>query len=269
MKGLIADIQRYSIHDGPGIRTTVFLKGCNLYCPWCHNPETQSAQPEELFFQDLCVGCGHCAEGCPTGARKQCGTWMGSGELMTLLGHDRPFYGRDGGVTFSGGEPLLQAAFVAETAALCQPAGLSVCIQTALCVPKDALMTTIPYTDLYLTDVKVLDEWQRYTGGDPAVLEENLLILRERQKRVWFRIPAVHGVNDTPGELEAISGLLKRFSFAERVDTLPIYGHAARKYHALKREQSDKWFTKEPDRVAEEMAKQLTSMTGIRVMAMG
>lgn len=268
MKGFIADIQRYSIHDGPGIRTTVFLKGCNLYCPWCHNPETQSPLQEEMFFRDSCVGCGHCAEGCPTGARKQSGTFMEHGELLTLLERDRPFYGSDGGVTFSGGEPLLQAEFVAKTAALCQDAGIPVCVQTALCVSKEALLLTIPYTDIYLADVKVLNKWREYTGGDPALLMENLSILRERQKRVWLRIPAIRDVNDTPHELEAIAGLLMEYCFAERVDTLPLYGHAARKYRALNRKQSDQWFAKEPDRIAVEMAEQLTSMTGIKVMAM-
>lgn len=193
---------------------------------------------------------------------------MEPGELLTLLKQDSPFYGNDGGVTFSGGEPLMQAEFVAETGALCQEAGISTCVQTALCVPKEALMPTVQSTNIYLVDVKVLDKWREYTGGDPALLKENLSILRERKKRVWLRIPAVHGVNDTFGELEAIAALLMEFRFAEQVNTLPIYGHATRKYRALNREQSNRWFAKEPDRIAVEMAEKLASMTGIKVMGM-
>lgn len=268
MKGLIADVQRYSVHDGPGIRTTVFLKGCNLYCPWCHNPETHSGQPEEIYFQDRCVGCGHCAEGCPTGARKMIGTFCDAEGLVSLLRRDLPFYGSEGGVTFSGGEPLLQAMFVSETAKLCQEKGINICVQTALCVPEEALLQTVPDTDIYLADVKVLGEWRKYTGGDPALLKKNLSILRNAGKRVWLRIPAVPGINDTPDELRRIAELLMEFRFAERVDTLPVFPHAARKYHALKREMGDRWFSKEPDKIASRMAEELTSMTGIRILVM-
>lgn len=267
MKGLIADIQRYSVHDGPGIRTTVFLKGCNLYCPWCHNPEAQSGQPEEMYFQDRCVGCGHCAEGCPIGARKMIGTYFDPEELVSLIKRDLSFYGNDGGVTFSGGEPLLQVKFVSEAASLCRGKGISVCIQTALCVPREALLSTIANTDIYLADVKVLGAWQEYTGGNPALLRDNLSVLRDAKKRVWLRIPAVPGVNDTPDELRRIAELLKEFSFAERVNTLPIFSHAARKYHAMKRVQEERWFAKEPDKIASEMAKKLTAMTDIQVLA--
>lgn len=264
MKGIITDLQRYSLHDGPGIRTTVFMKGCNLHCPWCHNPEAQSPEISEWYFRDQCVGCGHCAEGCPTGARRICGTQMDSGALFRLLLRDLPFYGTNGGVTFSGGEPLLQACFLSQILPMCKEYNISTCIQTALCVDAEQLLLTIENTDIYLVDVKVLTEnhWQKYTGGDPSLLSHNLSVLQEYGKRVHLRIPAVAGVNDTPEELESISGLVQKFSFVEQVDTLPIFNHAQRKYHALGREQSCKWFAAEPDRIAMEMADKLTLLTG-------
>ena len=110
--GLITEVQRFSVHDGPGIRTTVFFKGCPLRCAWCHNPECISPSPEELFYPEKCIGCGKCREGCFAGARVPCGRRIGQAELMRLILADRPYYGQDGGVTFSGGEPLLQADFL-------------------------------------------------------------------------------------------------------------------------------------------------------------
>ena len=119
-EGLIADIRRASFHDGAGIRTTVFFKGCPLRCAWCHNPECISTEPQELFYRERCIGCGCCAEGCFSGARVICGKKMRAEEVLREILLDRPYYDENGGVTFTGGEPLMQADFLKECIALCQ-----------------------------------------------------------------------------------------------------------------------------------------------------
>ena len=130
--GLIADIQRCSIHDGPGIRTTVFLKGCPLSCVWCHNPECISPEPQTLFYPEKCIGCGFCAEGCYTGARVTCGREMTPEEVFREIERDAPYYGADGGLTVSGGEPLMQADFCAALLDICKSRGVHRAVETSL-----------------------------------------------------------------------------------------------------------------------------------------
>ena len=132
MKALVTDIQRFSLHDGPGIRTTVFLKGCPLRCAWCHNPECISFEKETLFYPEKCIGCGKCAEGCYSGAKTLCGKEMSVKEVFTDILADRSFYGAEGGLTVSGGEPLAHAPFVGELVSLCKEAGIHTAIETSL-----------------------------------------------------------------------------------------------------------------------------------------
>ena len=173
MNGLIADIQRCSLHDGPGIRTTVFFKGCPLHCAWCHNPECIAFEPQELFYADKCVGCGHCAEGCFSGARVICGKNMTVAELMAALEEDRPYYGAQGGVTFSGGEPMAQKAFLAEAADACHAAGIHTAIETSMLLYDEAVLRRM---DLIMADLKIWDSelHRTYTGVPNEQIKENL-----------------------------------------------------------------------------------------------
>ena len=215
-QAVIAEIQRFCIHDGPGIRTTVFFKGCPLSCDWCHNPETQKREPEMLFFSDSCIGCkscqavcergahrwtkeGHtldlsrcafcgkkeeCARACPTGAMKVCGRKFSADKLLEEVLADRPFYGKTGGVTCSGGEPLAQAFFLAQFLPLCKEKGLHVCLDTSLNAEWETIELLLPYIDLFLADVKCLDpkKARRYTKADARLSRENLLRLSEKKR---------------------------------------------------------------------------------------
>lgn len=171
--GLITEVQRFSVHDGPGIRTTVFFKGCPLRCAWCHNPECISPQPEELFYPEKCIGCGKCREGCFAGARVPCGRQIGQAELMRLILADRPYYGQDGGVTFSGGEPLLQADFLLPVLRDCRAAGISVALETSLYLWREDILRE---ADFLMADLKLWDSdrHRQYTGvGNEEILKKS------------------------------------------------------------------------------------------------
>lgn len=160
--GTIARIQRFSTGDGPGIRSTVFLKGCNLHCSWCHNPETISPEKgQRMFYAELCRGCGSCRSAgiCPNGALEFVGSELSPAETAGILSEDAPFYANSGGgVTFSGGEPLLQAEYVRATAALLKEKGIHIAVDTAACTAYSAFERLNPVTDLYLVDLKGIEE---------------------------------------------------------------------------------------------------------------
>ena len=266
-RGMVTQLQRFSLHDGPGIRTTVFLKGCNLHCPWCHNPETQNPQPEEMYFPELCVHCGHCEEGCTTGARVLCGTGYTPEELAAALLRDMPFYGADGGVTFSGGEPLLQADFVKATEEILAAGKVRTAIDTALCVPFEHWKGLPASTDLFLVDVKILspEKSRSVTGADPSLLADNLRRLQAEKKEVWIRIPTLPGVNDTEEEISLAAALLKPMDNVTEIRTLPVFGHGRRKARALGRVPDERWFSPDADRAASEHARRLGSLLGKKV----
>ena len=150
--GIIADIQRASVHDGPGLRTTVFFKGCPLRCAWCHNPECIGREPEILLYPEKCIGCKRCDEGCYTGARVLCGNEMTAEALLREILLDRAYYGHDGGVTFSGGEPLMQAPFLSEMIDLCRASGIHTAVETSLAIFDGAIYGKL---DLVMADFKI------------------------------------------------------------------------------------------------------------------
>lgn len=271
MTGMVADVQRFSLHDGPGVRTTVFLKGCNLHCPWCHNPETWSPKPQILFFSDKCVRCGHCADGCATGARVICGTEYTPEELFQRVKRDKPFYGNDGGVTVSGGEALLQAPFAASLLRLCREDGIRTCVDTALCVPSTKWQELLPLSDLFLVDVKNLDpeKAKSVLGADITLLRENLRLLDEAGKPVWIRVPCVSGWNDADADADALADLLNTLHNVQKVDILPVFHHGKRKETALGRRSDDRWYAPNADEVAASFAARLQGRTTTPVRAMG
>lgn len=241
--GTIFNIQRFSVHDGPGIRTTVFLKGCPLRCPWCHNPEGLSAIPQLQFFKEKCIGCGGCgdrnklsdANKCPSGALTVCGREIDSEELLFEVMKDSIFYSGGGGVTFSGGECLLQVDFVCESLKLAKSHGLHTAIDTSGYVPWTAIESTLPYCDLYLYDVKAIDNdlHKKFTGVSNSLILENLKRLSSTEKEIWIRVPLIPDFNDTEAEMAAIADLVSSLGLTDKVTLMPYHSLGASKYATL------------------------------------
>ena len=264
MKGTIFEIKHFAVHDGPGIRTTVFLKGCPLKCLWCHNPEGISTKKQLEFIRHKCTNCGRCAAICPTKAhalnaerqhifdRKKCincgkcvsacfsgalslyGKEVTTDEVMRDLLSDKDFYeSGNGGITLSGGECLMQAAFCAELLQKCKQNGLHTAVDTCGMVPRAALDSVIPYTDLFLYDIKAIDEdvHKACTGQSNKLILENLSYLNEKKKAVEIRIPFVPHYNDS--QIEKIGAFLQNLTNITGVRVLPYHNYAGTKYNSL------------------------------------
>ena len=251
MKAMLFDIQRGSYVDGPGIRTTVFFKGCNLDCKWCHNPESKSADRQMLFYSDKCIGCGKCVSVCPNkgkkcelcgkcalfcprDARKLCGREYGIEEVMRELLRDKCFYENSGGgVTFSGGECMLQIDFLSEILRECKTEGIHTAVDTAGNVPFSYFERILPFTDLFLYDIKAFsaEKHKEGTGADNARILENAKRLSGKSK-ILFRIPVIGGFNDEETEMQKIADFLKDISH-EKVELLPYHALGEHKYRAL------------------------------------
>lgn len=262
---LILQIQRFSLDDGPGIRTTVFFKGCNLRCLWCHNPESIHPQVEVSFQRQRCVKCGACAvtcvygaqicdesgrflirtactgclacvAGCAAGALSIYGGEMSAAEVLALVLRDRPFYAKSGGgVTFSGGEPLLQPVLLLELLQKCRALDLHTAVDTAGNVPFESLSAVLPYTNLFLYDLKAFDPalHRRLTGVDNARILHNLRRLAQLDARLWVRLPYIPGLNHDLSEIKAIAALLKDIPAVEKVELLPYHAYGESKYEYL------------------------------------
>ena len=235
MMGRISGIKRFAVHDGDGIRTTVFLKGCPLRCVWCHNPESIGYDVENAYFSHLCRHCEPCmGEACPFGARMRYGEEIGVDELCRRLLVDRPFYeSSGGGVTLSGGECLSQPAFSIALAKALYAEGISVDIDTCGCIPWATFEEILPYVDTFLYDVKAIDSavHERCTGRENGRILDNLKKLSAAGARIEIRIPLVMGYND--GEIDAIGRFLSECSGIVRVKVLAYHEFARSRYAAL------------------------------------
>lgn len=278
-KGTIFNIQRFSTQDGPGIRTVVFMKGCPLNCSWCHNPESKSTQPEIFFKEDLCIGCGacrlcqkgchnfedghnyarenciscgSCAGNCPTKALECCGEEMTAEQILQAVLRDKAFYEQSGGgITLSGGEPLLQYDLTLELLRLCKEEGLHTAIETCGFTHQD-LTKLHKYTDLWLYDVKVLPEEDhiRHTGVSNRQILANLETLSQLGAQIILRCPIIPSVNLRKEHFAELANLSNKLSGVQAIHLEPYHPLGISKSRQLGKEQA---FTSEeflvPDRL--------------------
>jgi len=266
--GRIFEIKRFAVHDGPGIRTTVFLKGCPLSCLWCHNPEGISDEPEIAFHERKCMQCGDCFMTCPFGLhsidengthtikREACrlcrlcvdtcmpqalrcfGTEYSPEALFEIAVADIDFYKQSGGgVTCSGGEPLMQADFTAEFLSICKASEIHTAVDTSGCAPWQAFEKVLPVTDIFLYDLKHMDpvEHKKLTGADNRQLLENLRKLSEQGMPVEVRIPILPGLNSGEQNILQTAKFLKTIKSLTQIRVLPYHALSGSKYSAIGR----------------------------------
>lgn len=225
IKGMVADIQRCSIHDGPGIRTTVFLKGCNLKCAWCHNPETVDPKPEWMLNPEKCIHCGHCDEECYSGARILCGKEYTVDEILKEILLDEPYYGRDGGLTISGGEPLMQHEFVLALLKAAKLNGINVAIESNMTFPFKIVGPIVSECDLIMADLKIWDNetHKEWTGLGNGIIRENLCKISELGIPIILRTPIIPSINATENEIASIARFASSLSSLLYYEILPYH----------------------------------------------
>lgn len=263
----VAQIQRFCMHDGPGIRTTVFLKGCPLRCEWCHNPEMQSAKNELMFYRnkcilcglcescphkvhifydghkiqrEKCVTCGLCAERCPTKALEICGENLKIEQIVSVLERDRAFYGDNGGVTISGGEPFSQGEAIAELLKVCKKIGLSTAVETCGYAAFSTIEKAIPYTDIFLWDIKDTDDerHRKYTGVSNKIIIENLKKADKMGAKARLRCILVNGVNTYREHYQSLGELALSLVNCEGIEFIPYHAYAGTKSEFIGRENN-------------------------------
>ncbi len=259
--GVIFDIRRYSIHDGPGIRTAVFLKGCPLRCWWCHNPESQSPEPEMIVRESRCIRCGACVEACPedaitwdggpvtnwdrcercgtcadacfADARERIGREMTVDQVMAEIERDIAFYDESGGgVTLSGGEPLAQPEFTLALLQACKAREIHMALDTCGFASWSVLDQVRPYVDLFLYDLKLMDDarHREVTGASVGPILANLRALSERGHAIRLRVPVIPDVNDDDASIRQIAAFAASLPRLDGIDLLPYHTTAADKY---------------------------------------
>ena len=270
LNAMIFNIQKFSLHDGPGIRTTVFFKGCPLSCLWCHNPESQNTRQDMLYDREKCVMCGMCAKVCPQqaisvvgnsmvtdltkcdfcgecviycipGAREIAGRTYTVPEVLDQVLRDRAFYEESGGgVTLSGGEPLVHVDFAEELLRRLKEEGIHTAVDTSGAVPFESLQRVAKYTDLFLYDLKLVDEekHREFTGGSNQEIVENLRKLTEIHDTIYLRIPIIEGVNAEESFIEETLSLVDGLRI-EEVHLLSYHSIAQHKYKKLGRDYAD------------------------------
>lgn len=255
----VSEIQRFCMHDGPGIRTTVFLKGCPLRCAWCHNPETQKIRSELLFYPDKCIlcgacealcdngvhalnnkhlldrekcaVCGECVKSCPTGALEICGSDYTVDEILDVVEKDRAFYGTNGGITVSGGEPFAQKERTVALLRACKERGFSTAVETCGYAESEVILAAAPYVDLFLWDIKDTngERHKHYTGVDNEKVLKNLSLINEMNAGIRFRCILVNGVNTHDQHYFAIAELASKINNFDGVELIPYHAYGGTK----------------------------------------
>jgi len=263
MKGLLTTIQRFSLHDGPGIRSTVFFKGCNMRCAWCHNPETFQMKPEILFYETKCVGCGacsmvcdchkvmdgkmifdrtqcvncgKCADVCFSGALEFCGKEYSVEEVLQEVMQDVDYYEESkGGITLSGGEVFLQADFAAELLKASKEKGLSTAIESNVGVDFSVIEKCLPYLDLVMCDLKLFEEGahERWTGVSNEKVKENIGKISKAGVPILLRTPVIPGVNDNEEEIAKIARFAGTLPILQAYELLNFNPLGGSKYDAI------------------------------------
>lgn len=253
VKGVLFDIKKYAIHDGPGIRTTVFFKGCPLRCSWCHNPESWDPRPELMVRPVRCVRCGRCVEVCPNQAnelqenrierdpgrcrvcgacieacpadgREIVGREITAGQVLRDIEKDAVFYDQSGGgVTFSGGEPLLQPDFLTALLTLCKSRGFHTAVDTSCYAGAEIISQIADLADLFLCDLKHMDpeKHREFTGQDNVLILDNLRLIGGLAREMIIRIPIIPGFNDRAEDIESIGTFIKSLKIVKQIDLLP------------------------------------------------
>jgi pyruvate formate lyase activating enzyme len=279
---MVFDVQRYSTHDGPGIRTCVFFKGCTLRCKWCMNPEGIAFGPELMYDPDPCILCGQCAaqaarsdgavhiedshveidrrrltdarsyeDVCPTGALRVVGEEWDAEQLVELVLKDRLFYDKsDGGVTVGGGEPFAQPELLREFLRRLKEEGVSTSVETSMHVPWENIEQGLPYIDLLLSDVKHTDaeRYRQGTRGDLTRVQRNYAALADFGGRVVARVPVIPGFNAAKAELQSIVDYVVELGYIREIDFLPFHTYGLSKYRQLGRDYE--WTTETIDEAA-------------------
>lgn len=250
MTGIIFNIQRFCVEDGPGIRTTVFLKGCPLRCVWCHNPESQAIAKEIMFYSDNCSGCGSCRNMtvddqdfiCFNDAKKICGKTVSSDYVVAEVMKDYEFYKNSGGgITLSGGEPLFQFEFALDILKKSKENNLHTAIETCGFAQKDKIEQIAEFTDLFLFDFKESNPklHKTYTGADNILIHENLSLLNELKKDIILRCPIIPGYNDRKENYDKICELANTLTSIIGIEIEPYHAFGENKYKSLGRKQPE------------------------------
>ena len=232
LKAVITDIQRCSIHDGAGIRTTVFFKGCPLRCKWCHNPECIDFEPQNMYYPEKCIECGKCDKGCFTGARVMCGQKMTVDEVFSQILLDYPYYGSDGGVTFSGGEPLCYAEFIMTVIEKCKAMKIHTAMETSLYIYNEEVLKCL---DFVMADFKIWDVQlhERYTGVSNERIMKNFQKLDKLNVPFLVRTPVIKYINNNTNEIKNIVKFLSNLKNITRYELLPYHPLGVSKMEAL------------------------------------
>ena len=234
---LVFNIQRFCLHDGDGIRTTFFFKGCPLRCKWCHNPESQQSHQQAIFHAEKCLGCAACRGNCPYGAKEIYGKYYPPEELIHIALRDAAFYqSSGGGVTLSGGEvmALPQAYLLALVQGLKQK-GLNIAIDTCGHAPFESFESILPYVDTFLYDIKCIDSarHRQYTGQGNELILSNLKQLSALGANIDIRIPVIEGINSTDDEIDGIIQFISHNVQGAKIRLLPYHNLGQSKYEGL------------------------------------